>query len=72
MNYWKVQVMVSEYTCPVKVTSGVLAELSATDVFNAKRESIAELEEYCAIVQQLCRSARLFQNQTVRSALQRL
>lgn len=72
MHYWNVKHIVSEYTCPVQMMSQVMAELSAADIFNADRQDIAELEEYCALVHQICRSARLFQNQTIKNALRRL
>lgn len=72
MRYWEVQRVVAEYSCPVQMMSNVMAELSAADVFNAERQDIAELEDYCRIVGQICRSARLFQNQTLKRAFERI
>lgn len=72
MRYWHVQTVVSEYSCPVQMVSEILGEITATDIFRAKREDIAELEEFCAIVQRVCREAKDAQVKKIKTSLERL
>lgn len=58
MRYWHVQTVVSEYSCPVQMVSEILGEITATDIFKANFEDIRDLEEYCGIVQRVCKDAR--------------
>lgn len=72
MRYWHVQTVVSEYSCPVQMLSEILGEITATDIFKAKREDVSELEEYCAIVQKVCREAKNSQMKKLKLNLERI
>ena len=72
MRYWHVQTVVSEYSCPVQMVSEILGEVTATDIFKARFEDITDLEEYCGIVQKVCREAKSSHLKRVKLNLQRI
>lgn len=69
MNYWKAKTIVSEYVCPVQMIAQLLNELSAPDIFNAKREDVHELKELCDIVSEVCQASKTVQIQNLRRYL---
>ena len=72
MRYWHVQTILSEYVCPVQLVAAIMGELTATDVFKAKREDIDELEQYAVIVHKVCRAAKLSQIEKIKTNLKRI
>jgi len=71
MKYWNIQTIVTEYTCPVQMVAEVMGELTAPDIFNAKREDIDELEKFCAIVQHVCKVAKESQIKALKARFRR-
>lgn len=71
MRYWNVQTMVAEYTCPVRLVTQILGELTATDIFNARREDVHELQEACEIIAEVCHASKVVQIQNLRRHLVR-
>lgn len=58
MNYWSAQTIVQEYSCPVQMMSQLLNILSAKDIFEAKREDVRELQEFCDILSEVCEARK--------------
>jgi len=54
MKYWNIQTIVAEYVCPVQMVTRILGEMTAPDVFTAKREDVRELQEACEVIAQVC------------------
>jgi len=66
MRYWNVQTIVQEYVCPVQMVTRILGEMTAHDIFNAKREDVCELQEACEIIAEVCEARKTVQIQNLR------
>lgn len=66
MNYWNVQTIVSEYVCPVRMATQILGQLTATDIFKAKREDVREFQEACEVIAEVCAARQTVQIQNLR------
>ena len=44
----------------------ILGEMTATDIFNAKREDVRELQEACEIIAEVCAARQVVQLQNLR------
>lgn len=66
MKYWEVQTIAREYVCPVQMVTRILGQLTARDIFDARREDVSELQEACEIIAEVCDARKKVQLQNLR------